>query len=68
MDKSSGNIRVYCRVRPFLPGQRENRSTIDYIGDNGSIMVSNPLRQGKEQRKTFTFSKVFGPSAAQGKL
>jgi kinesin family protein C2/C3 len=30
-------------------------------------MIVNPNKQGKDQRKSFAFNKVFGPSAAQGK-
>eukprot|EP00250_Pteridium_aquilinum_P013147 c21159_g1_i1 orf=147-3644(+) len=60
-----GNIRVYCRVRPFLPGQGSTRSTVDFVGEKGSIMIINPAKQGKENRKAFTFNKVFGPSASQ---
>ncbi|KAI5058680.1 hypothetical protein GOP47_0026850 [Adiantum capillus-veneris] len=61
-----GNIRVFCRVRPFLPSQIGKKSTVDFVGDNGSIVIANPSKAGKEQRnKSFTFNKVFGPSAAQ---
>ncbi|KAK4262616.1 hypothetical protein QN277_028155 [Acacia crassicarpa] len=60
-----GNIRVYCRIRPFLPGQSQNQTTIELIGDNGELVVSNPLKQGKESRKLFKFNKVFGPTASQ---
>lgn len=63
----SGNIRVYCRVRPFLSGQNGSQSTVDLIGDGGSIVVVNPSKQVKEQRKSFTFNKVFGPCTSQGK-
>lgn len=60
-----GNIRVYCRVRPFLPGQNGTSSTVESIVDGESIVIVNPVRQGKEQRKAFTFNKIFGPSASQ---
>ncbi|MCO5594619.1 hypothetical protein L7F22_048652 [Adiantum nelumboides] len=60
-----GNIRVYCRVRPFLPGQNVTQSSVDYIGEKGSITIASPTKQGKEHRKTFNFNKVFGPSASQ---
>ncbi|KAI4326954.1 hypothetical protein L6164_019464 [Bauhinia variegata] len=60
-----GNIRVYCRIRPFLPGQNQNHTTIEFVGENGEIIVSNPLKQGKENRKLFKFNKVFGPAASQ---
>ncbi|KAI3780207.1 hypothetical protein L2E82_10178 [Cichorium intybus] len=46
-----GNIRVYCRVRPFLPGQKEKQSIVDYIGENGELIVANPSKPGKESRR-----------------
>jgi kinesin family protein C2/C3 len=62
----SGNIRVYCRVRPSLPGQDE-KSTIDYMGGNGEMIISNKLKQGKDGHgRMFKFNKVFNPSATQG--
>ncbi|KAM7494264.1 hypothetical protein LguiB_028873 [Lonicera macranthoides] len=60
-----GNIRVYCRIRPFLPGQREKQSTIEYAGDNGELVVTNPSKQAKDTRRVFKFNKVFGPAATQ---
>lgn len=60
-----GNIRVYCRVRPFLSGQSGKQTTIDYIGENGELLIVNPNKQGKEAQRMFTFNKVFGPSASQ---
>lgn len=61
-----GTIRVYCRVRPFLPGQLNKQSVVDYIGETGNIMIVNPFKQGKDARKVFTFNKVFGTNATQG--
>lgn len=63
-----GTIRVYCRVRPFLPGQGDGQSTVDYIGENGNIMIVNPCKQGKDARKVFNFNKVFATNVTQGKL
>lgn len=63
---STGTIRVYCRVRPFLPGQSNGQSTVDYIGENGNIMIVNPLKQGKDSRRIFTFNKVFATNVTQG--
>jgi len=63
-----GSIRVYCRVRPFLPCKSNSQSTMDYIGEDGQIMIANPTKQGKDIRKSFTFNKVFGASATQGWL
>ncbi|KAK9668132.1 hypothetical protein RND81_13G036700 [Saponaria officinalis] len=60
-----GNIRVYCRIRPFLRGQNEKQTTIEYIGDNGELVVVNPLKQGKDSRRLFKFNKIFAPAASQ---
>ncbi|KAJ8772043.1 hypothetical protein K2173_027220 [Erythroxylum novogranatense] len=59
-----GNIRVYCRVRPFLPGQPNGSSTVDNI-DEGNITMITPSKYGKEGRKFFSFNKVFAPLATQ---
>ncbi|KAG5391066.1 hypothetical protein IGI04_032607 [Brassica rapa subsp. trilocularis] len=59
-----GSIRVYCRVRPFLPGQTSVLTTVDHIEDS-TISIATPSKYGKEGRKSFTFNKVFGPSASQ---
>ncbi|KAL1192009.1 Kinesin-like protein KIN-14J [Cardamine amara subsp. amara] len=60
-----GNIRVYCRIRPFLPGQNSRQTTIEYIGENGELVVANPLKQGKDTHRLFKFNKVFGQAATQ---
>ncbi|MCO5592668.1 hypothetical protein L7F22_046671 [Adiantum nelumboides] len=61
-----GNIRVFCRVRPFLPGQTGIRNTVDFVGEDGTIVIANHSKVGKDQRsKSFTFNRVFGPAAAQ---
>ncbi|KAF8379514.1 hypothetical protein HHK36_028952 [Tetracentron sinense] len=60
-----GNIRVYVRIRPFLPGQNKKQTTIEYIGENGELVVVNPSKQGKDSHRLFKFNKVFGPSATQ---
>uniref|UniRef100_A0A5B6YQ47 Kinesin-like protein n=1 Tax=Davidia involucrata TaxID=16924 RepID=A0A5B6YQ47_DAVIN len=60
-----GNIRVYCRIRPFLPGQSEKQTAIEYIGENGELVVANPSKQGKESHRLFKFNKVFGPATTQ---
>ncbi|GER52710.1 kinesin motor family protein [Striga asiatica] len=60
-----GTIRVYCRVRPFLPDQCNGQSTVDYIGENGNIMIVNPLKPSKDARRVFSFNKVFGTNVTQ---
>lgn len=63
-----GNIRVYCRVRPFLSGQDKKSTTIDYMGENGELLISNPFKQGKDGHKMFKFNKVFSPVASQAEV
>nr|VDD29442.1 unnamed protein product [Brassica oleracea] len=60
-----GNIRVYCRIRPFLPGQNSRQTSIEYIGENGELVVANPFKQGKDTHRLFKFNKVFGQAATQ---
>ncbi|KAL1549765.1 kinesin-like protein KIN-14G [Salvia divinorum] len=58
-----GNIRVYCRIRPFLTGQQMGLSTAEAL-DGQTISIITPAKNGKG-KKLFTFNKVFGPSASQ---
>ncbi|WOL05914.1 kinesin-4-like isoform X1 [Canna indica] len=60
-----GNIRVYCRVRPFLPGENGKQNIVDYIGENGEIAIVNPSKQGKDAPRLFKFNKVFGQTSTQ---
>ncbi|RZC57059.1 hypothetical protein C5167_004362 [Papaver somniferum] len=60
-----GNIRVYCRVRPFLSGQNKKQTTIEYIGENGELVVANPSKQGKDSHRSFKFNKVYGQQTTQ---
>ncbi|KAK6158248.1 hypothetical protein DH2020_005562 [Rehmannia glutinosa] len=60
-----GNIRVYCRIRPFLSGQSAKQTTMQYIGENGELVVINPSKPGKDTHRLFKFNKIFGPAATQ---
>lgn len=61
-----GNIRVYCRIRPFLPGQnKKQQTTVEYIGENGELVIVNLSKHGKDNRRLFKFDKVFGPTSTQ---
>lgn len=42
------------------------QSIVDYVGDNGELVVVNPSKPGKEGRRSFKFNKVYGPAATQG--
>ncbi|KAJ1285356.1 hypothetical protein BS78_03G273000 [Paspalum vaginatum] len=63
-----GNIRVYCRVRPFLSGQDPKSTTVDYIGESGEIFITNPFKQGKDGCRMFKFNKVFHTHASQAEV
>ncbi|KAK4746148.1 hypothetical protein SAY87_012460 [Trapa incisa] len=62
-----GNIRVYCRVRPFLPGQPNSVNSVGHL-DDGSITILTPSKNGKDAKKSFTFNRVFSPSATQAEV
>lgn len=63
----TGNIRVYCRIRPFLPGQKGNDTFVDRINrEDGELVVVNPSKTGKDGQRMFKFNKVFGPDSSQG--
>ncbi|MBA0642855.1 hypothetical protein Goklo_027192 [Gossypium klotzschianum] len=50
-------------IRPaFCAG---TRNVIDFIGEDGSLVISDPLKPKKDGRKVFQFNRVFGPSATQ---
>ncbi|CAD6267589.1 unnamed protein product [Miscanthus lutarioriparius] len=62
-----GNIRVYCRVRPFLPGQISSLSSVAGMEER-TITIMTPTKYGKDGSKSFTFNKVFGPAATQDEV
>uniref|UniRef100_A0A0D9Y027 Kinesin motor domain-containing protein n=1 Tax=Leersia perrieri TaxID=77586 RepID=A0A0D9Y027_9ORYZ len=59
-----GNIRVYCRVRPFLPGQISLSSSVAGTEER-TITIITPTKYGKDGRKSFSFNRVFGPASTQ---
>lgn len=57
-----GNIRVFVRTRPFLPGDGSaTESSITVARDDQTIWIKD--RSSKSQE--FTFDKVFSPAAGQ---
>jgi hypothetical protein len=61
MSMLSGNIRVFCRVRPLL--SNEENSRIGYLTTPGMDIVKI-----SSARKNFQFDKVFLPTSVQGEL
>ncbi|EPS68129.1 hypothetical protein M569_06644, partial [Genlisea aurea] len=60
-----GNIRVCCRIRPISPLER--KSVIDYIGDDGTLIIVDPNHK-KDGKKIFRFNCIFGPTATQEEI
>ncbi|KAJ7517191.1 hypothetical protein O6H91_21G013700 [Diphasiastrum complanatum] len=65
IEELKGKIRVYCRVRPI---RSETKGIVDFIGENGDILINNPNKQGREGSKLFNFNKVYRASASQGEV
>ena len=58
-----GNIRVFVRTRPFLPGDKQtDESPIDVTPDGESLTI---LDRRSGSPLDFNFDKVFPPSAGQ---
>ncbi|XP_074317209.1 kinesin-like protein KIN-14C [Silene latifolia] len=62
-----GNIKVFCRVRPFLPGENRKLSIIQEVGEHGELIIANPAGL-KDSEKAFRFNKVYGPMASQAEV
>ena len=49
-----------------MSGQKDKRMTVEYIGENGEVVIANPTKPGKEGQKAFKFNKVYSPASTQG--
>jgi hypothetical protein len=60
----SGNIRVYCRVRPLSEEEkaRNDEFVVSFL-EEGVMMVNNAQTN---QRKNFEFEKIYVPDMDQG--
>ncbi|XP_024011693.1 kinesin-like protein KIN-14P isoform X3 [Eutrema salsugineum] len=68
LQELKGNIRVFCRVRPFLPGQGGANTVVEYVGEDGELVVTNPTKLGKDGLRQFKFNKVYSPNATQAEV
>lgn len=61
-----GNVRVFARVRPFLPMDIDDEAVphVIALSDGESVKVVKSDRNKKEEM-TFRFDKCFGPKANQ---
>lgn len=72
-----GNIRVFCRIRPFLRDETIQDQTHQFstpIGSTNVLNIISPESQGvtgkieKGKNFSFTFDKIFHQDATQGLL
>uniref|UniRef100_UPI0023ED739F kinesin-like protein KIFC1 n=1 Tax=Agelaius phoeniceus TaxID=39638 RepID=UPI0023ED739F len=73
-----GNIRVFCRVRPLLPEERERQRGLPHLHfppqDARSLVLTRPddSQVGRERRAElrydFSFDRVFPPGASQQEI
>ncbi|XP_018454984.1 kinesin-like protein KIN-14P [Raphanus sativus] len=68
LQELKGNIRVFCRVRPFLPGQGAPDTVVEHVGEDGELVVTNPTRPGKDGLRQFRFNKVYSTNATQAEV
>ncbi|KAG2303197.1 hypothetical protein Bca52824_031848 [Brassica carinata] len=68
LQELKGNIRVYCRVRPFLRGQGASNTVVEHIGEHGELVVLNPTKPGKDGLRKFRFNKVYSPTSTQAEV
>lgn len=65
-----GNVRVFARVRPFLPNDAQldtNIQTISLAEDSSTLKIIKYAKTAEERNEEFSFSfdKAFGPSSSQ---
>ncbi|CAH9084802.1 unnamed protein product [Cuscuta epithymum] len=46
----------------------DRQTIVNYIGENGELIVTNPSKQGREGRRSFKFNKVYAPAATQAQV
>lgn len=63
----TGNIRVFCRIKPFLSGKKEKHTVVEHVGENDLVVV-NPTKEAKDAHRQFKFNKIFGHATTQGLL
>jgi kinesin family member C1 len=61
-----GNIRVFVRTRPFLPGDHQTNGSCIKVSPNGESLDIVETRTGNHH--DFSFDKVFPPSAGQDQV
>jgi kinesin family protein C1 len=66
-----GNVRVFARVRPYLPSDGVDLSsdppmTISVSSNSNNLKIKKPVHTvGRSEEYAFEFDKIFSPSASQ---
>merc|ERR1712038_569698 len=60
-----GNVRVFARIRPYLPGDGVNDDTEPFIVPKSETALRLIDESSVNQKYNFTFDRVFGPSIGQ---
>lgn len=64
-----GNIRVFARVRPFLPNDgidtQLSKPVVIASTETNSIRMNRQNEENKLEEHVFQFDKVFGPTSSQ---
>merc|ERR1719330_746260 len=60
-----GNVRVFARIRPYLPGDGVNDDTEPFIVPKSETALRLIDENSVNQKYNFSFDRVFGPSIGQ---
>uniref|UniRef100_UPI00358FCAFC carboxy-terminal kinesin 2-like n=1 Tax=Myxine glutinosa TaxID=7769 RepID=UPI00358FCAFC len=69
VEELKGNIRVFCRVRPFMRSEENSFEHIELTANSITLEKTTESRTGRDKKEatrfSFTFDQVFSPSAKQ---
>lgn len=60
-----GNVRVFARIRPFLPGDGVDDDALPVCVPKSETALKLSPEEGDKKSNSFTFDRVFGPSIGQ---